>query len=437
MPRCSSCLTLFALVVFAAPARAGLYYSGETYAALPSQWRGFLMDQRSLRNIAGAPPKGQDAGPLRSRYQNEAARLQKRLNAERQLPADEWADLGAIYVRLGEPGRAVELLRVAHRNHPNHFAIAANLGTASQLVGDLAQAALALQHAVHLAPGKVLQAEELHLKLVRLRLKQGKASADLDDLFGVRYVGPRGEFEPGRLADDQRKKLPARAVALTQQLALWLPADGRLLWQLAELANAHGDLVSAAAMFDGCVLQFGMTSPEVRRRRLLLRDAADSLAKSGPATFDHTKHGGGLAFRSARPLTTKLDAASLPPISAAGVNPVPWELFGETTVGKPFRPVFADYLRQLDGKQVALTGFMYPLREDPEATAFMFIENPVGCWYCEQPDMTAIVLIEMPDGKSFHFTRGQIHVRGKLVLNASDPENFLYTIRDAQVESKD
>ena len=74
----------------------------------------------------------------------------------------------------------------AQRSHPNHFHIAANLGTAWQLKGDLEQAASCLEEAVRLAPGNNLQAETYHLKLVRGRLK--KASG-LDDLFGVRFVG--------------------------------------------------------------------------------------------------------------------------------------------------------------------------------------------------------------------------------------------------------
>src|SRR5262245_29615000 len=32
--------------------RAGLYLSSESYADLPAQWRGFLLDQRNLRQIA-------------------------------------------------------------------------------------------------------------------------------------------------------------------------------------------------------------------------------------------------------------------------------------------------------------------------------------------------------------------------------------------------
>src|SRR5439155_7726041 len=141
-------------------------------------------------------------------------------------------DLGALYVRLGESARAVEVLRAAHREHRQHFRIAANLGTAWQLQGDLEQAAQALQEAVRLAPGKLEKAEEYQLKLVRLRQREPKAAQNLDDLFGIRFVGETGEYEPGKLAAAEGKKLPSDAAALTQQLALWLPADGRLLWQL-------------------------------------------------------------------------------------------------------------------------------------------------------------------------------------------------------------
>ncbi len=141
-----------------ASADAGLYYSGETYADLPAQWRGFLLDQRSLRSIAVANPES----PARTRYLAEAARLEKNT-----CPGtDEIADLGRIYLRLGETGKAIALLRPAQRNHPNHFRIAANLGTAWQLNGDLAQAMVCLQDAVRLAPGKYQLAEDYHLKLV-------------------------------------------------------------------------------------------------------------------------------------------------------------------------------------------------------------------------------------------------------------------------------
>ncbi len=432
-------LAVFAvLVALPATAGAGLHYSGEPMAELPAQWRGFLLDQRMLRGVGVPPARGNPASPARLRYQEAAARLEK-LTRTRPLTPDELADLGAIYVRLGEPGKAVSLLRPAQRAHPNHFAIAANLGTAWQLHGDLEQAALALRQAVRLAPGKHQKAEKYHLKLVELRRRERGDVRAVDDLFGVRYVDAKGDYTPGRLAAAEKKKLPAHAVAVAQQLALWFPSDARLLWQLAELANAHGDVRYAAAMLDGCVTQFGLQTPDLRRHRLLSRAAADEAAKlaGGTGKEGHDEHRGGIAARSRRPLLLKLDLAALPAISATAANTLPWEMLTETTVDRKYRPTFAPYLKELQGKQVVLHGFIQPLRDDPDVTAFMLIEYPVGCWYCEMPEVTGIVFVELPAGKSIAYTRGLVRVVGRLALNATDPEDFLYAIRQAKVAEPD
>jgi hypothetical protein len=227
-----------------------------------------------------------------------------------------------------------------------------------------------------------------------------------------------------------------------QQLALWLPADGRLLWQLAELANAHGDVPTAAAIFDGCVTEFGLGAPELRRRRQLARAAADDLAKQAVpggegARAAHEGHAGILRPRSKRPLLNQLDPSALPPVSATAVNPLPWAVLAETTLDRNFKPTFAKYLHELDGKQVALSGFMQPLGEDLEVGSFMLIEYPVGCWYCEVPEMTGILLVELPPGRTANYTRGLVKVTGKLTLNATDPENFLYTLTKAKVSEAD
>src|SRR5205807_7654004 len=211
------------LLMLASMAQAGLYYSGEVFAELPSQWRGFLIDQRILRQIAVAETPKVPASPARVRYLEEKDKLEKKA-ATAHLGAEESADRGALYVRLGDPSKAVALLRQAHQRHPNDFRIIANLGTAWQLLGDLNQAAICFQQAVRLAPGKYQRAEETHLKLVQCRLRAGKEAAGLDDLFGVRYVGDAGAYEPGKVSAAEKKKLPAHAVAVAQQLALSLPA---------------------------------------------------------------------------------------------------------------------------------------------------------------------------------------------------------------------
>jgi hypothetical protein len=434
-------LVTLVLLVLPGVAQAGLYCSLEPMAELPSQWRGFLVDQRALRQVAARPAPGTPPSLLRPKYEQAAQALEK-ARRTRPLSADEAADHGALYVRLGEPAKAVEVLREAQGRFPNHFRIVANLGTAWQVHGDLGQAEAALQQAARLAPGKFQKAEEYQLRLVRLRQRRPAAAQELDDLFGVRYTADDGSYQPGRLSAAERKQLPADAVALAQQLALWLPADGRLLWQLAELANAHGDVRTAAAMFDGCVTEFGLRTPELRRRRQLTRGAADELAKRAgagdeAAKLAHEGHAGTLRPRSKRPLANRTSTADLPPVNANAVNPLPWAVLAETTVGREFRPTFARYLRELDGLQVSLAGFMQPIGEGLDLSSFLLIEYPVGCWYCEMPELAGIVLVELPAGKTATYTRSLVKVTGRLALNATDPENFLYTLRDAKVSEAD
>jgi tetratricopeptide (TPR) repeat protein len=411
-------------------ARAGLYYSGETIAELPSQWRGFLVDQRGLRGVAVKPPAGKPASPMRVEYQEAAAKLEKTTRS-RKLTADEQADLGALYVRLGDMGKAIELLRAAQRMHATHFRIAANLGTAWQLQGDLEQASHCLEQAVRLAPGNLQKAEQLHLKLVRLRKNEAKDSQDLDNLFGVRYVNEKGVYEPGKLAADERKKLSASSVAQLQQVALWLPADGRLLWQLGELAGAHGDVKTSAAILEGCVSELGLNARELRRHRQTARAAADALGDASGHEDGHNL--GMLKTRSRRPLLGRVNFAELPAISDTAVNALPWAVVTETTLDRKYKPTFPKYLKDLDGKQVALSGFMQPLDENNEVATFMLIEYPVGCWYCETPETTGIVYVEMPAGKTANLTRGLVKITGTLKLNATDPEDFLYTVSKAKL----
>jgi hypothetical protein len=109
----------------------------------------------------------------------------------------------------------------------------------------------------------------------------------------------------------------------------------------------------------------------------------------------------------------------------------------ETTIENPFRPAFSGYLRELDGKQVELTGFMQPLGDTGDMAGFLLIEYPVGCWYCETPDLAGIVRVEPGAGRPVSFTRNLVKVVGQLALNTADPENFLYTIRKAKVSEAD
>jgi tetratricopeptide (TPR) repeat protein len=407
----------FLLVLLLTPRSfAGLHYGGETFAELPCQWRGLLLDHRALRQ-AGVKA----ASPLRTRYEQEAARLEK----VAKLAPDEIADLGALHIRLGNVDRAVEILRPAQVANPKHFRLAANLGTAWHMQGRLSQSAAALEQAVRLAPKALAPAERLHLALVRSRAGDKADARTLDDILGVKFVGPSGRYEPGRLDPDQRKRLTADAVGRLQLLALWLPGDARLLWLLAEVAGAGGDVITAAAIMDGCVTEFGLRDPELLAHRKLMRAAADAAG----AKKEHDKHAALFEAKSSRALVR----APAPPIDPKGLNVLSWEIIGETTIDRKAVPTFARHLRDLDGLRVEMRGYMQPLGDGSEGVAFLLIEYPVGCWYCEMPGLVHTILVELPDDETARARGGRIRVRGKLALNSRDPENFLYTIKDAKI----
>lgn len=423
-----------ALALLPSTAFAGLHYSGEQFAELPSRPSGFLVDQRALRAAGYARPDGLPS-PLRDDYVASAERLEK-LAKTRALTADEAADLGALHVRLGKPEKALDVLAPAARKFPEHFRVAANLGTAFQYSGDLERAATQLEEAVRLAPAKLKPFEQAHLKLVKLRQKEGKAARTptaVDDLFGVKFVGESGDPEAAKLAAAELKKLPDNAVAVVQQLALWLPADARLLWQLGELCNAYGDVRSAASALDGCVTEFALAAPDLRKRRTLYRTAADELAKKP----GHEQHRGTLKVKSSRPLVRAFDEALLPEIDADKTNALPWPVLASTTVNAKGRPTFAKYLDRLDGKTVSLTGFMQVTKEELTVSSFLLLEYPVGCWFCETPDPTGLIAVELKAGKTTEFKRGLVKVTGTLVLNRDNPEGYLFSLKDARVGEAD
>jgi len=394
------------------------------FRPLPVEWRGFLSDLRTLRNAANPAP---GPNPLRETLTDRVAAIEAKAKTA-ALSADDAADLGECYVRLGQPLKAVGVLRDARRIDPKYYRAAAGLGIAWAAAGDWNQAANAFDDAVGLAPAAWKGVDAAHRSLARARAKEAKDADGLDDLFGVRFVGESGKPEAGKIAAAERKKLPAAAVAVVQHLLTRSPADARLLWQLGEVANTTGDVRTAANILDGCVGDFGLKSEDARARRKVYRAAADELAK----TEDHATHRGTQTFKSARLFAKLTDEARLPKIDPAGVNRLPWAALGDTAIGPKFAPNFLKRVADLDGKTVELVGFMRPFGGATEE--FVLTEFPVGCWFCDQPGPLQVAVVELAGGKRTDYLPGAVVVTGKLELNRTDPEKHLFAVTAARVK---
>ncbi|MEW6357523.1 MAG: DUF3299 domain-containing protein [Planctomycetota bacterium] len=126
----------------------------------------------------------------------------------------------------------------------------------------------------------------------------------------------------------------------------------------------------------------------------------------------------------------------LPTKDSDGAWVVSFKLLAETRLPSGKSAVFHPELKKLVGQKVRVTGFVQPFEDAADMWSFMVIQYPVGCWYCEAPGPTTIVLVEMPENKELNsnLTSDAVTVTGKLELNEKDPEDFLYIVVEAAAE---
>jgi hypothetical protein len=249
-----------------------------------------LLDQlRALRGLG--PPDPLMNMPDSDQRQALLAQISELRARRANLHADELAQLGAYLVRvrktelrLPDYQEALQVLEAAQRAHPRHFAILANLGTAYQLNGMPDAAERLLEQAVAVAPPAWQRFEAFHLRLVQARLREPRRAGPvaLDFLFNRSlrepplFLDPETPWRVAHLSTRDRQLLPQQslqeATLLVQQLLLWLPDDGRLHWLYGELVNAAGQPRPALEALTLAVDLFRLSAPELRQRRLWLRE---------------------------------------------------------------------------------------------------------------------------------------------------------------------
>jgi hypothetical protein len=219
----------------------------------------FHLDLAGYRAAAADPNS-----PVHQRYLRRVKELEGRASRG-VLSLDDRINLGAYYLRLQQPQKAIPVLEAKARTS-KHFMLLANLAAAYEMAGGMNDRAmiyrqLALEAWPTMYPGWdtaqvrfTRKAEQYQLTLLKLRDEETRGQParnrlHLDGLFPrVQFVGPGGHFEAGTIAPAQWAEVPMDANLVVMQLLLWMPFDDRLHWLLGELLNASGDVVGAAAM---------------------------------------------------------------------------------------------------------------------------------------------------------------------------------------------
>jgi tetratricopeptide (TPR) repeat protein len=272
------------------PLKAGVYNPAEPMPGPSPTFGQYHRELTGLRSIAFKQDRPEKDSPQRRHYLARVSELEPRARAG-DLGVEGRVSLSAYYLYLMDFEKAVEVLRQAEAREPQNFMVLANLATAHQLADRPERAIsyleLALKHWPRVWAGWTARqldwtrrGETAHLQLLRLRRQEAlrqpggpaRSPERVDALFPVQFGGADGTYEPGTLAWEQRSKLPPDAVAVVEQLLLWLPHDTRLYWLLGELLNADGQVVAAATVLDE-VVNRGYSARELRQHRVVLLEA--------------------------------------------------------------------------------------------------------------------------------------------------------------------
>jgi hypothetical protein len=343
------------LIVLAAAnaARAGIYNSAqlETVRKAPSMQRGnvfqFLETLRYVRSI-GIEKVEVDNSLRRSYFLCEALAA-GRLFKEQELTVQQELNYSAVLIRRKKYSQAIKYLETLTRRHPQIFLFNSHLAMAYWSSGQSGfdrRAVESLRDVLRRGWPRTFgdltkeqkefvtdsmgwseadfdffrKTETYLLELMQKRLTEpaGKSFETVDPIFddgqkpphAVRFVNEAGKFEPGRMADSERRKLPANALEIVAQLTLWLPEDLRLYWLLGEVANtkwradelsvdpnlpkaklndaidkqelALDNLKATSTIFSELVEQFQIRASDLRERRQILREF-NSIPRDAPA----------------------------------------------------------------------------------------------------------------------------------------------------------
>jgi uncharacterized protein len=172
------------------------------------------------------------------------------------------------------------------------------------------------------------------------------------------------------------------------------------------------------------------------RRSKIAAALAVALAGSGPA----------LAFSETEPPADLIDPAQIPSVHNRlyevpdGV--VSWDTLNrlevETEVLGPLRATFttsySKEIEALDGKEVKLMGFLFPLEGGLEHERFLLTAWPPSCPFCLPAGPTHMV--EVFCEEPVEFTEGAILMAGRFEVLHEDPSGLYYRLHGGRLEER-
>lgn len=135
--------------------------------------------------------------------------------------------------------------------------------------------------------------------------------------------------------------------------------------------------------------------------------------------------------------------ASFIPLTSAGQTPNGWPIFEQVEFGKKFFKTYGmfmpwpktfDNIRQWEGKEVMLSGYIIPTADAPGYEGLILSKfTYTQCFFCGKAGLASVAEVVMKKPmKDYKIDRPYVF-KGKLKLNEDDPDRLIFIIVDASL----
>jgi hypothetical protein len=126
--------------------------------------------------------------------------------------------------------------------------------------------------------------------------------------------------------------------------------------------------------------------------------------------------------------------------TAAPPGVTSWDLLGKASVrfteedgAEKVTTLVPPEVEALDGRQVKLAGFMFPVEAEPRMRRFLLVEYPADCPFClaAGTEPSRMVEVDAADGVDWH--DDQVVVSGRLEVVHGDADGLVYRLHEARL----
>lgn len=127
-------------------------------------------------------------------------------------------------------------------------------------------------------------------------------------------------------------------------------------------------------------------------------------------------------------------------IPAAPKGAVSWETLEKATIAVDetatdgvARPRFTDEVAALDGKEIRVKGYIFPLSQAPRQSRFLLTAYPPDCPFCLPAGPTQMILVE--SARPVDYSMDAVVIAGRLELQKNANNGLLYKVVRAKIEA--